>query len=54
MTPNFAEVYEKRNNAFVNYGMGLCKYTGARGKSGASDASAEVVGRSGGFLKRTR
>ena len=23
--------------------MGLCKYTGARGKSGASDASAELV-----------
>ena len=23
--------------------MGLCKYTGARGKSGSSDASAEVV-----------
>ena len=42
--PNFAEVYEKRNSALVNYGMGLCKYTGARGKSGASDASAEVVG----------
>ena len=42
--PNFAEVYEKRNNAFVNYGMGLCKYTGARGKSGASDASAETGG----------
>jgi len=41
--PNFAEVYEKRNSAFVNYGMGLSKYTGARGKSGASDASAEVV-----------
>ena len=41
--PNFAEVYEKRNSARVSYGMGLCKYTGARGKSGASDASAEVV-----------
>ena len=41
--PNFADVYEKRNSAFVNYGMGLCKYTGARGKSEASDASAEVV-----------
>ena len=43
--PNFADVYEKRNSAFVNYGMGLCKYTGARGKSGASDASAELVAR---------
>ena len=43
--PNFADVYEKRNSAFVNCGMGLCKYTGARGKSGASDASAELVAR---------
>lgn len=41
--PNFADVYEKRNSAFVNYGMCLCKYTGSRGKSGASDASAELV-----------
>ena len=41
--PHFADVYEKRNSAFLNYGMGLCKYTGSRGKSGASDASAEVV-----------
>ena len=41
--PNYADVYEKRNSAFVNYGMGVCKYTGSRGKSGASDASAEVV-----------
>ena len=42
--PNFGEVYEKRNAAYVNYGIGLCKYTGARGKSGASDANAETVG----------
>ena len=42
--PNFAEVYEKHNAARLNRGVGLCKYTGARGKSGASDASAEVVG----------
>ena len=41
--PNFAEVYEKRNSARINYGIGLCKYTGARGKGGASDASAETV-----------
>ena len=41
--PNFGEVYEKRNSAYVNYGVGLCKYTGARGKSGASDANAETV-----------
>ncbi len=42
--PNFAEVYERRNAAYANYGMGLCKYTGSGGKSGASDASAELVG----------
>jgi len=41
--PNFADVYEKRNAALINYGIGLCKYTGARGKSGASDANAETV-----------
>ncbi len=43
--PNFADVYDKRNSAFINYGVGLCKYTGAGGKSGASDASAEIVGK---------
>ena len=42
--PDYAEVYERRNSAYVNYGVGLCKYTGARGKSGASDADAETVG----------
>ena len=42
--PNFDEVYERRNSAYLNYGIGLCKYTGAGGKSGASDASAEIVG----------
>ena len=42
--PNFAEVYEKKNAAFVNGGVGICKYTGARGKSGSSDAAAETVG----------
>ena len=41
--PNFPEVYEKRNSARINYGIGFCKYTGARGKSGSSDASAEMV-----------
>ncbi len=41
--PNFPEVYDKRNSPRLNYGMGICKYTGSRGKSGASDASAELV-----------
>ena len=43
--PDYSEVYERRNSAYLNYGIGLCKYTGAGGKSGASDASAEVVGK---------
>ena len=43
--PNFADVYDKKNAAYVNRGVGLCKYTGSGGKSGASDASAEVVGK---------
>ena len=42
--PNFAEAYEPRNSAYINYGVCISKYTGARGKSGASDASAELVG----------
>jgi len=42
--PNFADVYEKRNSAIISHGTALCKYTGARGKSGTSDASAEFVG----------
>jgi len=41
--PHYADVYEKRNAAFLNYGVELCKYTGARGKAGASDAGAETV-----------
>ncbi len=41
--PNFPEVSEKRNNAKVNYGIALAKFTGSRGKSGSNDASAEVV-----------
>lgn len=41
--PNFASVYERNNSAYINYGVGLCKYTGSRGKGGASDAGAEAV-----------
>ena len=41
--PNYPEVSEKRNESKINYGMGICKFTGSRGKAGTSDASAEVV-----------
>ena len=42
--PNFAETCERRNNSMLNYGVAICKYTGSRGKGGASDASAEAMG----------
>lgn len=41
--PIYASVSEKNNAAFFGRGVGLNKYTGARGKSGASDANAEYV-----------
>ena len=41
--PLYPEVSEKRSDSKVNYGMAICKFTGARGKGGTSDASAEVV-----------
>ena len=43
--PLYAETCDKQNNSQINRGIAICKYTGARGKSGASDAAAEVVGR---------
>ena len=42
--PNFSDVYEKRNSALISCGATMNKYTGARGKSSTSDASAEFVG----------
>lgn len=41
--PIYANVSEKNNASYLGRGIGLNKYTGARGKSGASDANAEFV-----------
>lgn len=41
--PNWADAFEPNNSTYAGKGIALCKYTGARGKSGASDASAELV-----------
>ena len=41
--PNYPDVMEKNNAAFAGQGLAFNKYTGARGKSGASDANAEFV-----------
>ena len=42
--PNFPEPMEKMNSCYVNGGVVITKYTGARGKSGSNDASAEFCG----------
>ena len=41
--PNFPEVSEKLNSAILGSGLGVLKFTGSRGKAGASEASAETV-----------
>lgn len=41
--PLYASVSDKLNAGFLGKGISLNKYTGARGKSGASDANAEYV-----------
>ncbi len=46
--PNYAEVYERKNAAMLSCGAVMSKYTGGRGKSSTSDASAEFVG----FVRR--
>lgn len=48
--PNFPEVSEKNNDAKLSNGLALMKYTGSRGKSGASDASAEMMQKMRTFL----
>ncbi len=42
--PIYAETCDPRNSAYANYGVGLMKYTGARGKSGSNDAVPELIG----------
>ena len=41
--PIYASVSDRTNAGFLGKGISLNKYTGARGKSGASDANAEYV-----------
>jgi len=43
--PAYASVFEPKNAAFLGRGLVFNKYTGARGKSGSNDASAEYVAR---------
>lgn len=41
--PNYPSVSEPKNSAYFGYGVVFNKYTGARGKSGSNDASAEYM-----------
>nr|MBP3680419.1 aminopeptidase [Clostridia bacterium] len=43
LDPIYATASEKNNASYLGRGVGISKYTGARGKSGASDANAEFV-----------
>lgn len=43
LDPLYVSVSDKNNAAVLGQGVGVNKYTGARGKSGASDANAEYV-----------
>lgn len=42
--PTFSSPFESRNSSYINRGIVVTKYTGARGKGGTSDANAEYVG----------
>ncbi|MBQ0071668.1 MAG: aminopeptidase, partial [Spirochaetales bacterium] len=44
-------LYDKKNASFLGDGIILIKYTGSRGKSGASDANAEFIGKVRGCLE---
>ena len=50
--PTYPEAYEAMNSCFINNGVGMCKYTGARGKSGTSEATAELVAEIRGLFEK--
>jgi len=43
--PNYKEVYEPKNSAYINNGVVMTKFTGRGGKYESNDASAEYVGK---------
>ena len=49
--PTFPDVYEGRNSSYINKGCVLTKYTGARGKAGSNDASAETMAKVIGIME---
>ncbi|MGL5437521.1 MAG: aminopeptidase [Lachnospiraceae bacterium] len=49
--PTFHDVFEPNNSSYMNRGCVLTKYTGARGKSGSNDASAETMAKIIGIME---
>lgn len=52
LDPDWQEVHEKQNAAQLGFGPCFSKFTGSRGKYGASEADAEMVGWMRGLLQQ--
>ena len=50
--PTFPQVHEPLNASYINKGCVLTKYTGARGKAGSNDASAETMAEIIGIMEK--
>ena len=50
--PDFASAFEEKNASLMSHGVSMNKFTGARGKSGSNDASAEYIGYLRGVFER--
>ncbi len=54
VNPSYKDVHDMNNAAKAGYGIVLTKYTGARGKAGASEARAELVAKVRAVLNKRR
>ena len=52
--PSYISVFDKRNSSYIGKGLAIEKYTGSRGKVGASDASAELCSRVQALMNRNK
>ena len=50
--PSFSSAFEKNNTAYLGKGMTMVKYTGARGKSGSSEAPCEFMAEVRGIFEK--
>lgn len=48
----YSSAYDKKNTCFLGKGMVFNKFTGARGKSGSSDANAEYIAKLRGIMMK--